>query len=138
MSAPPASRADHAGRWSQLPGQLPGRLPIDRLLPDLAGIPLTLTEPPEGTVGQPYRWTASSKRPGSYTWHVWASQLPPGLSFADSTSGVLRGVPTNAGTYSFPVVVRSMHGARGESSATIVIKPAQRPSGAEPIPPPGQ
>ena len=77
---------------------------------------LTLTAPPDGTVGASYSWTATLAPAGAYTWS-WAGNLPPGLSF--SAAGVLSGVPTQAGTFTFQV--RATTTANGHPYGTAPV-----------------
>lgn len=65
-----------------------------------AGITITSGAPPAGEVGVPYshQFTATGGS-GSFAWTVTAGTLPAGLSLNSST-GLLSGTPTTAGTSS--------------------------------------
>ena len=66
---------------------------------------IAVTAPPGGTVGVAYpghTFTTTAGAPAS-SFNVTAGSLPPGLSLAMGTSGVLSGMPTTAGTFNFTV-----------------------------------
>ena len=67
---------------------------------------LTGAKPPAGTVGVPYEWKATVT-PAARTKYIWTALTapPPGLRF--SQDGVLSGIPTTAGTYSFGIKAQS-------------------------------
>jgi hypothetical protein len=89
----------------------------------------TLTAPPDGTVGAAYSWTATLAPAGAYTWNG-AGNLPPGLSF--SKMGVLSGVPTQAGTFTFEVRASTANDhPYGTAPVTVTINP--RSAGWTPI-----
>lgn len=74
-----------------------------------------------GTVGSGYSQTlAASGGNGAYTWSVTSGSLPAGLSLASST-GVISGTPTAAGTSTFTVRVESGDGQSATKELTIVI-----------------
>lgn len=70
--------------------------------------PSSITTDP--VVNQPYsqQFTASGGI-GPYTFSVTLGALPPGLSL--SSSGLLAGTPTHAGTYSFRIHVEDSAGS---------------------------
>lgn len=101
---------------------------------------LTITQAAANVVGGPLMFSTSTVLPPAtvgaaysigihvtggtppYTWS--SSQLmPPGLSLNSST-GVLSGVPSNAGTASLPVVVRDATGAQISQVFTLQIQTA--------------
>ena len=62
--------------------------------------------PPNGTVGQPYsyQWVHNGIGPGyEYTYTVDSGSVPPGLNL--SSSGLLSGTPTQAGSFQFYIEV---------------------------------
>jgi hypothetical protein len=64
---------------------------------------ITSTSPlPSGTVRQAYTFTFASENGGQF-WALQEGQLPPGMGLLPS--GVLRGTPTTAGTFTFTVTV---------------------------------
>lgn len=83
-----------------LPG--PGMAPVAVT----SNYPLVITtlSLPSATVGSSYSGTLNASGGiAPYTWTVISGALPPGLSL--STSGVISGTPTTAGTYNFTVQV---------------------------------
>jgi hypothetical protein len=111
-------------------------------------VPFSVTIPfttppnlPPGTTGVPYLQAIGINAEGTYppyTWSVSAGALPPGLSL-DPETGVLSGVPTAAGVYSFTLGVEDSYSNYGEAPASIyygnwgeqtfvlTINPAQSP-----------
>ena len=59
---------------------------------------------------------------GSYTWTVPTGSLPPGLSMSSST-GLISGVPTVSGGYSFTVQVTDTGGQSTTKQISIAISP---------------
>lgn len=72
---------------------------------------LTLDPPPGGTVGVPYTnaFVASGGIP-FYEWDIVAGALPTGLALGPFT-GVLSGIPTTNGAFTFTLRVRDYHEA---------------------------
>jgi hypothetical protein len=98
-----------------------------------AGCPEITISPaslPPGAVGVSYSTTltgAAGTPPYSFST---SGGLPPGLTL--STSGLLSGVPTTDGSYTFEVVVSDANGCLGSKSYDLLIAP---PSGIDgPIP----
>ncbi|MBF0407339.1 MAG: putative Ig domain-containing protein [Candidatus Riflebacteria bacterium] len=56
-----------------------------------------------------------------YTWLLASGTLPGGMTF--SQTGVLSGIPTNIGTYTFTVVASDSTGITGQSDVTIQVLP---------------
>jgi hypothetical protein len=82
-----------------------------------AGISITTTSLPPGTLGSPY--SASIQVSGGtqpYTYSI--TGLPPGLQ---STDGVISGTPTQDGTFPVAVSVTDKAGATASSSLSITI-----------------
>ena len=78
-----------------------------------------------GSVGQSYSQTlTSTNAQGAVTYAVTGGSLPPGLSLNSST-GIISGSPTKAGSYTFEITVYDNMGAAGtfkdDPSYTIVI-----------------
>jgi len=67
-----------------------------------------------GHIGEPYVAVLSST-PGA-AWSITSGQLPPGLSL---TAGVISGVPTQAGAYTF--VVQAKAGTAATKKYTILV-----------------
>jgi Cutinase/Regulator of chromosome condensation (RCC1) repeat/Putative Ig domain len=87
---------------------------------------LTLSAPPRGTVGAAYSWTATvAPKPTAkktYTWTASDPQaLPLGLKF--SSSGVLSGIPTQAGTYGFQIQATTPQGRYVSGTVSVRINP---------------
>jgi uncharacterized repeat protein (TIGR03803 family) len=78
---------------------------------------------PQGTAGVAYSQTyLGSGGTGTYTFSASASSLPPGLRL--SSAGMLAGIPTTAGTYTFTVTVTDQVGGKASESYTVSINPA--------------
>ena len=75
---------------------------------------------PNGSAGQAYN-QALSQTGGTNpcTYAVTLGSLPPGLSL--SAAGVISGVPTATGNYSFEVTVTDLNGCTGTQNYTIII-----------------
>ena len=84
---------------------------------------LTFPAPPPGEVGVPYsRQLTVTDGTAPYTWSVSSGSLPPGLTL-NSSSGLLSGTPTTAGTYSFTVQVVDASGLAATRAVTLTIAP---------------
>jgi Putative Ig domain len=85
--------------------------------------PLTITTPstqPAGTVGQNYccvQLAADGGVPG-YLWTLRSGTLPPGLQMS---RGVIGGIPTTRGTFSFTVRAADSRGATADRTISIAI-----------------
>jgi uncharacterized repeat protein (TIGR01451 family)/fimbrial isopeptide formation D2 family protein len=90
-----------------------------------SGPALVFPSPPSGEVGVAYtdQLTVSGGT-SPFTWSISSGSLPPGLSIGSST-GLLSGTPTTAGTYPFTVKVTDNAGlsATEATSITIVAAP---------------
>jgi hypothetical protein len=87
------------------------------------GLTLTFTPPPGGQVAVPYSnplTAAGGTKP--YTWSVSAGTLPTGITL-DTSSGVLAGTPTTAGTFSFTVKVTDATGMTATKATSLTITP---------------
>ncbi|MNO85698.1 hypothetical protein D3C76_770750 [compost metagenome] len=74
---------------------------------------------PSGKVGQPYAVTLAVYGDEPITWTISDNYLPVGLNLEEAT-GVISGVPTEAGTYKFNVMA-SNHAGMDTTALTIVI-----------------
>jgi hypothetical protein len=84
--------------------------------------PLTISAPsfPTGLLGVAYSQTlAASGGRGPYVWSILGASAPP--SFSIDSSGVLSGVPTTVGTYTFTVQVTDQDSNVAQQSVTITI-----------------
>ena len=68
---------------------------------------------PDGIVGMPYSYQLESAMSGDATWSIVGGELPPGLML--SSSGMISGTPTQAGTYTADINVN------GDSSETRTL-----------------
>ena len=90
---------------------------------------ITSTRLPDGTVGVPYSsdFTAQGGVP-PYSWFVVnnINELPPGLTLdttAPDFNNMLKGTPTQAGTFSFPMQVQDSQDNTVNATLTITINP---------------
>jgi hypothetical protein len=80
--------------------------------------------PPSGTVGVAY--VAPLQASGGtlpYTWSVASGTIPPGLTLSAAT-GVISGVPTTQGTFTFTAQVQDAAGAKAVAPFSITINSA--------------
>jgi hypothetical protein len=88
-----------------------------------AGAALTVVSgnPPAGRVGAAYT-TSLSATGGTqpYTWSLIAGSLPGGISLSSST-GVISGMPTTAGSSTFVAQAQDATGSKASATFTIVI-----------------
>ncbi|MFT4112655.1 beta strand repeat-containing protein [Silvibacterium sp.] len=79
---------------------------------------------PTGTVGTAYSTSLTATGGVTpYTWSIASGTLPAGLAISSST-GVISGTPTAAGTSTFVVQVEDSTGATATASASITINAA--------------
>ena len=74
--------------------------------------------PPDGNPGSPYSYQFTVSGPPAPLVSVTAGALPPGLTL--SSSGLVSGVPTARGTYSFTVTAAGSSGAHSDPVRLIV------------------
>lgn len=89
---------------------------------------------PAAQVGANYKATfAASGGLSPYTWQIVSGQTPSGLSL-DSSTGLLAGTPTQAGTFSFTVELQDSHGlsAKGSFSQTVDMNSLEVTTGSLP------
>jgi len=97
-------------------------------------ITLTPATLPNGTVGSPYNQTISASGGTSpYQYVISAEALPPGLSL--SAAGVLSGIPSASGPFSFTVKATDADGCTGSQTyslticSAITLTPSSLPNG---------
>jgi large repetitive protein len=100
-----------------------------------AGPSLTFAAPPAGEAGVAYsdQLTATGGT-GTLTWSVSSGTLPAGLTL--SSTGLLSGTPTAAGSFPVTITVTDTTGGTASKAVTLVI--AAAPSLANPTPPSAQ
>ena len=82
---------------------------------------ITTTALPSGEVGVAYSQTiVATGGTTPYTWSISVGALPPGVSLAPST-GIISGMPTTAGTYSFTAKVTDIAGGIATKALSITI-----------------
>jgi hypothetical protein len=86
---------------------------------------IVTTSLPAGAQGQAYSQTlAAAGGMAPYQWSLSAGTLPPGLSL-DAETGLISGIPSEGGVYTFTAVVRdSARGIAGQT-LSIAIGPSQ-------------
>ncbi|MCC6862764.1 MAG: putative Ig domain-containing protein [Bryobacterales bacterium] len=95
-----------------------------------AGVTVTATSLPSGAVGVAYwaQLTATGGAPPYGSWTVSGGGLPNGLAL-NPTTGLIAGIPTAGGTFSFAVTVRdSGAGSSPPQPLSITIAPGVVPS----------
>lgn len=119
-SAFPASSSNASNYWVDViftPGSTPADLAVGTtsLVPGTVGVSYSARLSASGGV-TPYAWSLSS------------GSLPAGLVLNRST-GVIRGTPTTAGTYSFVVQVKDSAAKTATASLTILVTGASTNTG---------
>ncbi len=91
---------------------------------DATQVTLGSTTLPEATVGQSYSATLpASGGTSPYTFSVSIGSLPAGLTL-DTTTGVISGTPTTAGSDSFTVTVQDAAGETAKQNYTLSVQAA--------------
>ena len=86
-----------------------------------SSVAFTFSTPPNGVVGTPYSFTLSAAGGTTpYTWSISSGSLPAGLTLNTST-GVVSGTPTLAGTSSFTAKVTDSKGKTATFATSITI-----------------
>jgi hypothetical protein len=107
------------------PGAAPPPPPPPPTCPTIDFNPGTV---PGGTVGVAYTQTFTGSGGNSpYHFSVRAGALPPGVTLATSSPGVLAGTPTTAGTFTFTVRATDSNGCFVERPYSIVVAAAAVP-----------
>jgi hypothetical protein len=97
---------------------LPTAIPPAVICPPITLSPLTLPAPAIG-VAYSQTFTASGGI-APYTYVVATGSLPPGLALS-SSSGVLSGIPTTSGTFTFSVLATDVNGCFVEVPFTMTV-----------------
>jgi len=86
-------------------------------------VTITTTSLPEGRIGQPYglRLEASGGTP-PYTWSLIEGSLPPDLGL-DASTGLIAGIPTQEGAFSFTIQVTDSSSPPTSVSVRISTSP---------------
>jgi hypothetical protein len=104
-------------------GSLTPNIPINVSTGDGGGggqVQITSLNLSEGTVGRSYKQTLSATGGRApYQWQIASGSLPQGLTF--SSSGVIEGIPTRAGSYSFGLQVYDVTSNPANSDAERVV-----------------
>jgi hypothetical protein len=82
---------------------------------------ITSGTPTDATLGTPYSFTLAARGTGITTFQVTGGALPTGLSL-DSTSGMITGTPTRAGTFTATVTADNGVGPAASASYSIVVR----------------
>ena len=80
---------------------------------------ITTTSLPEGTVGTAYNQTLAAIGTTPITWAVTVGNLPDGLTL-NSTTGVISGTPTTAGTYNFTMEASNTGGSATQALSIVI------------------
>ena len=102
-------------------------VPSQNIAPTRAGLPayfqlvLVAVVLPGGSIGAAYSETISAQGGTAPYVFTLSGSLPPGLAL--SSSGVISGTPTTAGTYSFAVEVTDANLFQGFQNFSITISP---------------
>jgi hypothetical protein len=122
-----------SGTTSASGGSYPITVKITDTIGASASLPYTITITPAPTVGATTLSAATINRPitstqlsatggsGSYTWAA-TSGLPAGVTL--STTGLLSGTPTAAGSFTITVKVTDSAGGAGTSNVALTVNPA--------------
>jgi hypothetical protein len=83
---------------------------------------ITVTTLPGGTTGSAYSQSVTATGSGTLAWALASGSLPPGLSL-NSSSGLISGTPTTAGSYVFTVQVSNAYGTASQGLFIYVGTP---------------
>lgn len=104
----------------------------------VSGLPPTFVNqsPPNGSTGNTYTYTFTASGTGSTTFSVASGALPTGLSL--SSSGVLNGTPTAAGSFTYTVGANNAFGsATSNQENTTISGSGTAPAFTQAVPPDG-
>jgi len=107
---------------NNITGQRSAPMPI-KITSPVAATPLTMTTTslPSAAVGAPYSVTlAATGGTPSYTWRLTSGRMPNGLALSSST-GILSGTPTVAGSYSLGITVTDRSNPTQEKLAALTL-----------------
>ncbi|MCL1875979.1 MAG: putative Ig domain-containing protein [Synergistaceae bacterium] len=80
---------------------------------------ITTSSLPGGVVGKAYSETLTASGTAPINWSISSGSLPPGLSL-NTTTGVISGTPTTAGTYNFTVKATNVAGSVTKSFSIVI------------------
>ncbi len=86
-----------------------------------SAVPITTTSLPDGKVNRDYHAELLTTET-DVTWKHTAGTLPPGLTLSEN--GLISGVPTQAGAFTFTVTAMKDSGQPGTRQLTLTIEPA--------------
>jgi len=108
--------------WNS-PNQPQQVIPMNRLYPSGAPAPANIVSPATafGFVGQPFSYTIAGSNPGTNPpARYGASPLPLGLSFTNSTNGIIAGIPAIPGEFQIVITVTNTVGI-GSSLLDLIV-----------------
>ena len=129
-TTPPAATSDNGDSFRVAISNSVGKVMSAAATLQLTSLPTVMTGSlPGATVGKGYSTTLqASGGTTPYTWSLSAGTLPAGVSLVSST-GVISGTPTTAGTVSITVRVKDSANNTGTKALSVVVAaPAQPPT----------
>ncbi len=99
-----------------------GNVSVNFTIYPIQPLQITTTNLPTGSVSRNYHTNLQAtggQQP--YNWSLVSGSLPPGVSF---NSGLIDGIPTNSGTFSFTVQVSDQQARTTNKTLSITINPA--------------
>jgi hypothetical protein len=98
-----------------------------------SALTLSIATLPQGVAGGSYNGSFSATGgTAPYNWSVVSGQLPPGLSVA-ATTGVISGIPTSAGSYSFRIKVADSSSLAQSATTTVSVPVIAAPATPTPL-----
>jgi large repetitive protein len=98
----------------------PGSAPPPPAAPPPPPLRLDTTSVPPATTNTPYNAQLSASPAEAHTWRVTDGTLPPGIALG-SSSGLISGTPTTAGSFRFAVTVIDSSGRSARREFTIDV-----------------